>query len=57
MSEKTVEQYLMNLAPDLQTITRKLCEVARKNMPGAHEFIYHDAVGYSESESPFDRIC
>jgi hypothetical protein len=26
-------------------------------MPGAHEFIYHDAVGYSVSESPFDRIC
>ena len=26
-------------------------------MPGAHEFIYHDAVGYSVSDSPFDRIC
>ena len=26
-------------------------------MPGAHEFIYHDAVGYSVNDSPFDRIC
>jgi hypothetical protein len=26
-------------------------------MPDAHEFIYHDAVGYSLSDSPFDRIC
>lgn len=57
MSKKTVEEYLMNLAPDLQAITRELCEVARENMPGAYEFIYHDAVGYSVSESPFDRIC
>ncbi len=57
MSEITIEQYLMNLSPDLQAITRELCVVARKNMPGAHEFIYHDAVGYSVSKSPFDRIC
>lgn len=35
----------MNPRPDLQAITRELCEVARKNMPGAFEFIYHDAVG------------
>lgn len=26
-------------------------------MPGAYEFIYLDAFGYSVSESPFDRIC
>jgi hypothetical protein len=31
--------------------------MARKNMTGAHEFIYHNAVGYSVSDSPFDRIC
>ena len=47
----------MNPRPDLQAITRELCEVARKNMPDAFEFIYHDAVGYSVSKSPFDRIC
>ncbi len=57
MSQMTVEKYLSDLPPDLQAITRELCDVARKNMPGAHEFIYHDAVGYSVSESPFDRIC
>jgi len=57
MSQMTVEKYLPNLPRDLQAITRELCDVARKNMPGAPEFIYHDAVGYSVSESPFDRIC
>ena len=53
----TVEEYLSNLPPDLQAITQELCTVARQNMPNAHEFIYHDAVGYSVSKSPFDRIC
>jgi hypothetical protein len=57
MSRIPVEEYLSNLVPDLQAITRALVAVARKNMPGANEFIYHDAVGYSVSESPFDRIC
>ena len=57
MSEITVEEYLSNLSPDKQAITRELCIVARQNMRGAHEFIYHDAVGYSVSKSPFGRIC
>jgi len=26
-------------------------------MPEAHEMIYHGAVGYSLTTSPFDRIC
>ena len=53
----SVEEWLSNLPPDLQLITKKLRAVARKNMPGAHEFIYHNAIGYSTSDSPFDRIC
>ncbi|SRR6266511_2990663 len=54
---ESVEQFLADLPPDLQAITRELVAIARKNMPKAHEFIYHDAVGYSVSESPYDRIC
>jgi hypothetical protein len=57
MNRIPVEEYLSNLPPDVQDITRKLVAVARKNVPGAHEFIYHNAVGYSVSDSPFDRIC
>ena len=53
----TVDQWFKKLPPDLQKITRELIGVARMNMPGAHEFIYHDAVGYSVNDSPFDRIC
>ena len=53
----SVEEWLANLPPDLQLITKKLRAVALKNMPKSHEFIYHDAIGYSTSDSPFDRIC
>ena len=52
-----VEEWLANLPPDLQLITKKLRVVALKNMPRAYEFIYHNAIGYSTSDSPFDRIC
>lgn len=57
MNSISVEEYLSNLPPEVQAITRELCIVARENMPGAHEFIYHDAIGYSVNDSPFDRIC
>ncbi len=56
-SNPSVEDWLANLHPDLQAITKELRAVANKNMPDAHEFIYHDAIGYSVSDSPFDRIC
>jgi len=57
MDRIPVEEWLANLPPDVQAITRELISVARSNMPGVHEFIYHDAVGYSVNDSPFDRIC
>ena len=56
-SSISVEEWLANLPSDVQAITREVRAVARKNMPTAHEFIYHDAIGYSASDSPFDRIC
>ena len=57
MDRIPVEEFLANLPADVQAIARELVAVARKKMPGAHEFIYHNAVGYSVSDSPFDRIC
>jgi hypothetical protein len=58
MSDRpSLEEWLEKIPPDLQTITRQLIAVARRKMPKAHEFIYHDAVGYSINDSPFDRIC
>ena len=53
----TVAEWLVNLPDNLRRITKTLRAVARKNMPKAYEFIYHDAIGYSVNNSPFDRIC
>jgi hypothetical protein len=53
----TVDEWLEKFPPEIQDIIRALIAVARTCMPGVHEFIYHDAVGYSINDPPFDRIC
>lgn len=57
MTSITVQDWLAKLDPEVRAITKALRAVARKNMPRAHEFIYHNAIGYSVNDSPFDRIC
>ena len=52
-----MDDYINSYAPELQAIIRTLREVATKCMPEAHEIIYHSAIGYSLTKSPFDRIC
>jgi hypothetical protein len=51
-----LEKGLANLAPALRATPKQLRAAARKNIPGADESVFHDAIGYSESDSPFDRI-
>src|SRR5207244_12328157 len=38
-------------------ITEELRHMARRAMPRAREFLYYDAVNYSLSDSPLERIC
>jgi hypothetical protein len=52
-----MDDYLHSYAPELQAIISTLREIATKSMPGAHEMLYHGAIGYSLTRSPFDRIC
>jgi len=52
-----MDDYINSYAPELQAIIRTLREVGTKCMPEAHEIIYHGAIGYSLTKSPFDRIC
>jgi hypothetical protein len=52
-----IDDYINSYAPELQAIIRTLREIAKKSMPEAYEMIYHAAIGYSLSTSPFDRIC
>ncbi len=52
-----VEEFLSNYPEEIRKISRELRNMARKAMPGAHEFLYHDVINYSLSDSPLDRIC
>jgi hypothetical protein len=56
MSEQ-IDTYINSFAPELQAIIRRLREIATRSMPGAHEMIYHGALGYSLTTSPRDLIC
>lgn len=46
-----------DVSPDVRSICRSFCALVKEVMPEAVEFVYHGAVNYSLSESPFDRIC
>ena len=52
-----MDDYINSYAPELQAIIRALREIATKSLPEAHEIIYHGTIGYSLTQSPFDRIC
>jgi hypothetical protein len=52
-----VEGFLTNYAGEIQDVSRKLRSIVRHEMPGAEEFLYYDAINYSLSSSPLDRIC
>lgn len=53
----SVEMFLSNYPEEIQTISRELRAMARRAMRGAHEFLYYDAINYSLSNSPLERIC
>jgi hypothetical protein len=52
-----VEEFLSNYPDQIRMMTEELRHIARSAMPGAHEFLYYDALNYSLSDSPIERIC
>ena len=52
-----VEEFLSNFPDQIRKITEEVRHMARRVMPRAHEFLYYDAVNYSLSDSPLERIC
>ena len=52
-----VEEFLSNYPEGIRRISAELRNMARKAMPGVHEFLYYDAISYSLSDSPLGRIC
>ena len=52
-----IQEFLSNYPEEIRTIVEELRKMARSAMPGAHEFLYYDAINYSVSDSPLGRIC
>jgi hypothetical protein len=52
-----VKEFLSNYPEEIRRMSAELRNVARKVMPGAHEFLYYDAINYSLNDSPLERIC
>src|SRR5207245_7412166 len=52
-----VKEFRSNYPDQIRKITKELRHTARKAMPRAHEFLYYDAINYSLSDSPLERIC
>src|SRR5207245_9022281 len=52
-----VKEFRSNYPDQIRMITEELRHMARKAMPRAHEFLYYDAINYSLSDSPLERIC
>ncbi len=52
-----VEGFLSNYAEEIQAISRNLRDMVKHAMRGAQEFLYYDAINYSLTSSPLDRIC
>jgi hypothetical protein len=52
-----VEEFLSSYSGEIRAIIGELRKIARNAMPGAHEFLYYDAVNYSLNDSPLGRIC
>ena len=52
-----VEEFLSNYPEEIRRISAELRSMASKAMPGAHEFLYYDAINYSINDSPLGRVC
>jgi len=53
----TVDEHLATLPKELLSSYKALRLMASKTMPTAVEMVYHNALGYSLSKSPWDRVC
>lgn len=54
---RAVEQLIESHPTQTREIIVKLRSVAKANMPGADEFVYHDTINYRLPQSPSTWIC
>src|SRR3989442_1884514 len=52
-----VEAFLSNYPDQIRKMTEEVRHMASRARPRSYEFLYYDAVNYSLSDSPLERIC
>ena len=55
-SQDGVEEWLARLSPDGAVVVGTLRRLITEAAPGAHEIVYHDALGYGPTDKGFDRV-
>lgn len=56
MADGEIASYLRSLPRPRRGICRKLYKLARAEMPAAHAMMYHGVIGFSTTESGYDRF-
>jgi hypothetical protein len=51
-----VQDWLARLSPDGAVVVGTLRRLIAEAAPGAHEIVYHDALGYGPTVKGFDRV-
>lgn len=56
---EAIAEFLAGYPPQVQTVSREICAMVRRAMPGAHEIVYatQNHIGYGTSESRRDLVC
>lgn len=52
-----IKKHIDGLPIELQPIYKALRTIAKKGLPDCVEMLYHNSLGYSLTDSPWDRIC
>ena len=52
-----IDGFLNNYPEEIQKISHRLRDTVRHEMKNAEEFLYYNAINYSLSSSPLDRVC
>jgi hypothetical protein len=52
----SVQDWLARLSPDGTIVVGTLRRLITEAAPGAHEIVYHDALGYGPTDQGFDRV-
>jgi DNA-binding PadR family transcriptional regulator len=55
LTMEEIKKHIDNLPIELQPIYKALRKLAKKGLPNSIEMLYHNALGYSLTDSPWEK--